>query len=303
MTTHFTVCSNRGPREVMEDSALAFSIPRSTMGLKAAHVLLVLDGVGSRPGGAIASAQGALHLGASAFTMLAAWAIGLQCTLRNSDDQEEALRQMFEMANQAICDQSELEPALKGMATTAVCSMVIGDTLVTGWVGDSRCYVADENGLRQITHDHSRVQMLIDRGEINSKEATSHPDAHAITRYLGQPVGFVPETVVNRLRPGDLVVQCSDGLTGGLSDAEVDKVIAELRAGRLDFQHLAVELVQRAIDSGTQDNTTAICYRHGIDFCNLNWNRTCTAAYAKRAAIALNPKIKEKPDEFDRSAF
>jgi len=297
---HIAIHSDPGPRDTMEDAALAFSLPRGTPEFDATHVLLVFDGVGGQCFGEVASAEGVRHLASSLFAMLAARSVGLNSDSLGAEHVVAAMCQALQMANQAICLRSSREPALKGMASTVVCGLVLGDTLVTGWAGDSKCYICTEAGLRQVTRDHSRVQALIDRGEIKCADAGSHPEAHVITRYLGQAAGFVPDIVVTALRPADLIVLCTDGLTDVVPDHNIAQAISECREGRIDLQHLASELVYQAIAAGTQDNTTVLCYRHGPDPLNRILNRTCTAAYATAAARALHSTSKETTHDDER---
>ena len=89
-------------------------------------------------------------------------------------------------ANAVIYDMGAADEGLRGMGTTVVAAVLLGDMLYIAHAGDSRAYLAAEGGpLRRITRDHSVVQLLIESGEITEREARSHPKRNYITRALG----------------------------------------------------------------------------------------------------------------------
>lgn len=291
---HFAIHCDPGPRDSMEDAALAFSVPCCTGAADATHVLLVLDGAGGESAGEVASGEGKRRLGSLLLAELATGAAGTDCTPLCARQAEVVIRTLLEQTNQAICQRAMRDAALSGMATTVVCSLVIGDALVTGWAGDSKCYIYSGAEIRPVTRDHSRVQALVDRGELRRSEALFHPEAHVITRYLGQSAGFKPDTIVTPLRPGDLVIQCSDGLTDVLSEEDIARILGRCEARGIDIHQVAQQLVGQALGAGTQDNTTVLCYRHGFEAHDPIWNRTCTAGYSAAVARSLPFVNKEK---------
>lgn len=276
-----------GPRDNLEDAAMGLSILPSAVNTGPAYVLALFDGAGGPQFGEVASREALVHIPANLLAILAAHATQPFTAQPSNELIAAALGQILESANQAILNRAMEDPALLGMATTAVCGVVMDDTLVIGWAGDSRCYIHNKNGIRQVSHDHSRIQELIDLGQIDRSEASDHPDAHTITRYLGQAAGFTPETAVTHLETGDVVLLCTDGLTDVLSDEEIAEVIASCRIGRFPFSELPAELVRQALDAGTYDNTTALCYCHGSVHIRVNCDRTRTAAYVETVAHTI----------------
>ncbi|MFI2810099.1 MULTISPECIES: PP2C family serine/threonine-protein phosphatase [Microbulbifer] len=150
------------------------------------------------------------------------------------------------------------EQSTGNMGSTAVVVAEEGAYFHIYWVGDSRAYLwspGEGNGqLKQLTNDHSYVQMLVDSGAINPQEAASHPNRHVITRCIGGSTN--PSLDVDRMsspwRPGDRLLLCSDGLS-----AEVEpQVIAEILANNADCRRAADLLVAAALDAGGKDNIT-----------------------------------------------
>jgi len=172
-------------------------------------------------------------------------------------------------ANQAIYAQSQANAEQKGMGSTCVCAWVIGDRLYTASVGDSRIYLIRGNTIQQLTTDHTWVQEAVEHGALTPEQARGHPNANVIRRYLGAPRTVEPDLRLRlhpgesdaqaernqgtRLRPGDCLLLCSDGLSDVVEDAEI---LAILQTKRGD------EAVQRLIDlaneRGGPDNITVV---------------------------------------------
>jgi protein phosphatase len=144
----------------------------------------------------------------------------------------------------------------------------MGATLSLGWftpewtyfshVGDSRIYYLPFNGgLNQLTHDHSYVGTLRRSGQINEREARTHPRRNALQQALGAGHQFMePQLGAVGHQPGDRFLICSDGLTDGLWDYQLDDMI---RAGlRLNEETTAQLLVREAVHASGRDNTTAV---------------------------------------------
>lgn len=160
--------------------------------------------------------------------------------------------------------QSELDAAIQrgegseGMGTTVVALKADSGRYQIAWVGDSRAYLWHDGQLRQLTHDHSFVQELIDNQAINAAEAEQHPERSTLSRCLGG--GLEDELEVDeisaRFFAGERVILCSDGVSGEINEAEF---LACLREHNEDSpEKIAEALVQRALDAGGNDNATAL---------------------------------------------
>ncbi len=148
----------------------------------------------------------------------------------------------------------ELDAKLKNMGTTIVFLVHAAGLLFAGGVGDSRVYRLRNGKFDQLTTDHSLVQALIDAGTLTPEEAVNHRYKNVLYRYLGSKEGGAG-TQPKAIKPlvGDRYVLCSDGVTGGVSDEDLMKLLA---TGD-DPQTLAEQIVKAAEDGGSRDNITA----------------------------------------------
>ena len=128
-----------------------------------------------------------------------------------------------------------------------------------GHVGDSRVYyLPAEGGLTQLTHDHTHVGWMRRKGELNEREARTHPRRNALQQSLGAGTQFIePHIGAVGHRPGDRFLICSDGLVDGLWDRRIEELIrAEIAAP--DGRNVAQRLVDESVDGSGRDNTTAL---------------------------------------------
>jgi len=156
-----------------------------------------------------------------------------------------------------------------GMGTTCACAWVIGDRLFTASVGDSRIYLLRDTHLLQLTVDHTWVQEAVEKGILDPKDARNHPNVHVIRRYLGStkpPQADVRMRLATnetdtqsrsnqglRLRPGDLLLLCTDGLTDVVENAEIAPAVRGL-----DLQAAAKALIDLACARNARDNVTVV---------------------------------------------
>ena len=175
---------------------------------------------------------------------------------QNQEDIPGFLKTVFKRANDAIMQHVLANPDAIGMGTTLEVLWVIHGTAYIAWAGDSRCYVfnTDKGCLSRITKDHSYVQELVDRGELNTEDMMSHPDSNIITRGLGDiDVLYEPEIAVYPVTPGEIFLLCSEGLCGYCTDKEIEKVICK----KLDsIPECCQALIDLALDAGGEDNIT-----------------------------------------------
>jgi protein phosphatase len=144
------------------------------------------------------------------------------------------------------------------MGSTAVVAAEDGHYFHIYWVGDSRAYLwtpGDNGGhLKQLTNDHSYVQMLVDSGAINPLEAATHPNRHVITRCIGGSAN--PSLEVDRVsspwHAGQKLLLCSDGLSTEVSPAQITQILAD----NSDNRRAADLLIAAALDAGGKDNIT-----------------------------------------------
>ena len=121
------------------------------------------------------------------------------------------------------------------------------------WAGDSRLYLVRGGRLRQLTRDQSYVQDLVDSGEITREEAAGHALSNILTNLVGGSDKLILEERHDWLEPGDILLLCSDGLSGAVSDAEIAEVL-----GAYPVSTAADRLIERALAQGARDNVSVI---------------------------------------------
>ena len=162
-------------------------------------------------------------------------------------------------ANARIFEHSVRDPTAAGMGTTATVAFVDeeAETAAIAHVGDSRAYRYREGVLEQLTTDHSLVGELVRSGRLTEAEAAVHPHRSVITRALGTEADVEVDTRTVDLRPGDLVLLCSDGLSAMVRDEEIVRLLEETQA---DPHDAAEALVAAANRAGGEDNVTVVLF-------------------------------------------
>lgn len=174
---------------------------------------------------------------------------------------ETFMKKSITEADKRIKADAKANPEHKGMGTTIVIGWLLNDTLYVAWCGDSRAYIYNRvNGLRQISKDHSYVQTLVDKGKITHEEAFDYPDSNIITRCLSDSEQKArPDTLAHpiAIHNGDIILLCTDGLSGMIRDHEIEQILAE------NEHNLSVctdKLIEAACEASGQDNiTVALC--------------------------------------------
>ncbi|UTW08783.1 serine/threonine-protein phosphatase [Pseudomonas benzenivorans] len=158
-------------------------------------------------------------------------------------------------ANAAVLAAAEADAECRGMGTTLVAVQCRGADYQIAWVGDSRAYRVDADAIEPLTHDHSWVQAMIDAGEMSEAEARCHPQRGVIFQCLGREDQSLEVGLLQgRLQPHELLLLCSDGLTGELDDGQIQQQCAA--AATLD--ELVAALIAQANHQGGRDNISCI---------------------------------------------
>ena len=172
-------------------------------------VAIVCDGMGGAKSGNIASRLAVdTFLSAMRSSPLERWRTEPEAVLASAADQ----------ANEVVHYRAGIDPNCRGMGTTMVAALVIGDTAYLLNIGDSRAYLVREDGIARITRDHSVVEALVARGEITPEQARQHPQKNLITRALGSEAKVRADLFRQKLSSGDVLLLCSDGLVNMVSD-------------------------------------------------------------------------------------
>jgi protein phosphatase len=170
-----------------------------------------------------------------------------------------SLEQAIRHADECIIDQHPAASGRLPMGTTIAALRLDDDAFEVAWVGDSRIYLW-QDGLRRLSHDHSLVQELVERGVIDEDQARDHPRRNVVTQALGvtAPDQLRIECVRGRLEPGMRFLLCSDGLTDEVDETAMAAVVAR---DDLAAQESVDHLLLAALDGGGRDNVTAILVR------------------------------------------
>ena len=140
------------------------------------------------------------------------------------------------------------------MGCTLVAAILEPERFIAANIGDSRLYHFNGTELRQITHDHSYVAELVRRGVITEEEANTHPQRNIITRAVGTESRVSADIFCCDWKTGDLLLLCSDGLSGVLNNAEMASCLVNCS----DLDAACETLIRRALDAGSRDNITVV---------------------------------------------
>lgn len=210
-------------------------------------IFLVADGMGGHAAGEVASAIAREVVGSALAREVDAGIDGVEL--------ERVLDASIRAAHEAITAHAAQHPGSRGMGTTLTCCVVTPDgTCRIGHVGDSRAYRMSGGVLEQLTRDHTWVQMEVEAGRISPAAARTHHLSHIITRALGADSTDDPDVRVGTLGPGDLLLLCTDGLTGKLDDGDLAHVLAM----PIPLPERVGALIRAANARGGEDNITAV---------------------------------------------
>ena len=137
----------------------------------------------------------------------------------------KVIRHAIEAANTEIRNRAQEDENLRGMGTTMVVATIVDQYAYVANVGDSRLYVI-QDGIRQVTRDHSLVQEMVRMGEISEAEARNHPDKNIITRALGAEKTVDVDFFDLKLEKGCTILMCSDGLSNMVEDEKIQEIIS-----------------------------------------------------------------------------
>jgi serine/threonine protein phosphatase PrpC len=164
------------------------------------------------------------------------------------------LPRLIQHANAAIHDETLVrERRGRNMASTVVACALRHDQAFVAHVGDSRCYHVRGGQATPVTRDHTWANEQRKMGILSSAEMATSDARHVLTRSLGPELFVNAETNSVGLRPGDLLVLCSDGLYGGITDRDIARIVSQPKG----LETVAQELVDFAVESDGSDNATA----------------------------------------------
>ncbi len=164
------------------------------------------------------------------------------------------LKTAVRFGNQKVHDLSLTQGDYEGMATTIVGVLFEEATAHIAHVGDSRLYLINGSGIRQITTDHSWVLEQVGLGVLTPDQARSHPLRNVVTRAIGAAPELSVDVTAHSMAVGDVLLLCSDGLSGMVLDADLAKIVT----ANPDPRDAASVLVTEANAHGGEDNITVL---------------------------------------------
>lgn len=232
-----------------QDAMMSFlASSSSSESLPDVGMFIVADGMGGYHDGEKASAIAARvvmrHLMYEVFDQL------LQDNLGGAERPTvmDVMREAVQKANVAVS--AEIPEG----GTTVTATVILGDLVYIAHVGDSRAYLITEDGIEQITRDHSLVQRLIELDQLTLEEAAEHPQRNVLYRAIGQSESLDVDAITRRLPPRSRLLLCSDGLWNLVSEDTILEVVYK----HSNPQEVCNQLVEMANERGGPDNITVI---------------------------------------------
>ena len=225
-------------------------LTRFTLGDKGL-VLVVSDGMGGALAGDVAS-----RMAVDSVREMLLGTEGEACD--PNLDLVECLKNATHYANLAIHQKSQEDSRCAGMGATFTGAAIRGDNLDLVQVGDSRGYVIRKEHIRLATKDQSLVQQLVDVGQISESEAETHMFRNVILQALGAQSEVAPVTGRIHLRQGDVLLLCSDGLSGKLRAEDIQQIVVNSQD---DLAKACEALIEEANNRGGEDNITVVLAR------------------------------------------
>lgn len=238
----YTVESDIGlKRAINEDRAAYFKRPDGY------ELALVADGMGGHNAGDVASDM-AMKQMESEFLQAEAH------HFESTTSKKEWLLQAVKQLNTTIYDYSLSHEDCKGMGTTFIAVLIEQNHCLISHVGDSRVYYFFDEGAKQVTKDHSYVNVLVENGEISEEEALTHPKKNFILKAVGTEENIEPDFYELELAPQSYLLVCSDGLSNKLSVSEMASIITFPDS----MEEKGQKLVKLANASGGEDNISLV---------------------------------------------
>lgn len=211
------------------------------------HYVVVADGMGGETGGEVASKL--------AVTAISHVLDSHNLRKLNENSAKELMFSAIGKADSLITEHIEEHPDLYGMGTTILLLVHDDNQVYLAWCGDSRCYLHHQGKIQSLTRDHSYVQELIDDEKLTVEESFAHPDNNIVTRFVGGgEMLCVPEFVSMKLSASDILILCSDGLSGYCHSEDINKRILMAE----NMESAPESLRDLALAHGSDDDITIV---------------------------------------------
>ncbi len=226
-----------------EDYYLVFTTRDSSF-----SIFLIADGMGGHSAGEVASSFACKYI-----------LEYLLIKLKNINElEEQVIKEAYYYANHKMAELQLENPVWYGMGTTLAGVFVLKDRVIVSNVGDSRVYLINENGILQITEDHSLVYEMYKSGKITKEKIYTHPQKNIITRAIGIERNI--EVDIYRFSFQELgekwyILLCTDGLTNMVSEMYIKDTFE-----KISFERIGKVLIDKALENGGIDNITVLYF-------------------------------------------
>lgn len=208
------------------------------------QLMIVADGIGGNRSGDVAAEMTVDHL-------------GRQFEVASPTAPLEAIRwfaREVQLINDEILKKSKTNPKYQEMGATMVAAIAFEDELVVANIGDSRGYLLHDQAFTQVTVDHSLVNELVKSGDITVEEAKRYPQSNIITRAIGVSKDARIEVNRFKIKNGDQLLLCSDGLSKMVPDQEIQTILQS----NVAMTEKCHQLISKANEAGGPDNITVL---------------------------------------------
>ncbi|MFD2443474.1 Stp1/IreP family PP2C-type Ser/Thr phosphatase [Bacillus sp. CGMCC 1.16607] len=180
--------------------------------------------------------------------------------IQTADQAEEWLKLKINEVNSELFQHAISHSECEGMGTTIIAAICTNHFVTLAHIGDSRCYLLNESGYKQLTEDHSLVNELVRSGQISKEDAENHPRKNVILRALGTEKTVEMDIITVIFEEGDILLLCSDGLSNKVSEKEMLDILSK----KEEHEMRAESLIQLANHYGGEDNITLVIVEHSI---------------------------------------
>ncbi|MBE1553511.1 Stp1/IreP family PP2C-type Ser/Thr phosphatase [Sporosarcina limicola] len=228
-------------RTVNEDSAAVYTLTEGIL------LAVIADGMGGHRGGD--------HASSTAIKVIGKQFMELDSTAFEAEEHwAEWLQNAVVHVNKLLYNQAEENEELKGMGTTLDAAIIWGQSCLVSHIGDSRVYTISEEGVHQVTRDHSYVNVLLESGEITEEEAAIHPKRNWIMKALGSEKTVDPDFYSMKLNERTYLLLCTDGLSNKVNQQRMKEIVLS----EATLREKTKELVDLANEMGGEDNISVI---------------------------------------------
>jgi PPM family protein phosphatase len=210
---------------------------------------IVADGMGGHRAGDVASNM-------TISLLQNAWEQSVN--IKTPDAAEEWLRVKINEVNQALLQHANSHLECEGMGTTVIAAICTNQFVTLAHIGDSRCYLLNESGYKQLTEDHSLVYELVRTGQISKEDAENHPRKNVILRALGTEQKVDIDIITIVFEEGDTLLICSDGLSNKVNEKEM----VDILTNQEPIEDRADSFITLANHYGGEDNITLVIVEH-----------------------------------------